>query len=480
MKTLFRGFGRRAAAVASHLGLWQQAWRADRRRAAESGPPPAELDFLPAALEVQERPPHPAARATAGALVLFFTAAVAWASIGKVDIVAVARGQIVPSGRVKLVQPLEIGIVRRIHVEEGQAVRAGEVLIELDPTDARADMTRLSAELTAARLELARTRALVAATAADPPADTVELDLPPSTSAPQQAAQYGLYRQQLGEFRARLAVMDNQIRRRRAELAETREQIAKLAQTLPIVAKRAQALKTLTLRKMAAESAYLELEQDRIERTHELAAQQHRRDELKASLEETRAQRRATRGEFRKATMSTMLAAQKQVRSLQQELVKAQQRNAHQRLLAPVDGVVQQLAVHTVGGVVTPAQELMRIVPLESRIEVQAWLENKDVGFVREGQSATVKVDTFPFTKYGALDADVLDISNDAVLDDKQGLAYAMRLGLQRPALRVGNRTVNLTPGMAVTVEVKTGQRRLIEFFLDPLLKYRDESLRER
>jgi hemolysin D len=150
------------------------------------------------------------------------------------------------------------------------------------------------------------------------------------------------------------------------------------------------------------------------------------------------------------------------------------------RLTAPVAGTVQQLAVHTVGGVVTAAQPLMVIVPKENVLEVEAWLPNKDIGFVNVGQVAEVKVEAFPFTKYGSLPGRVIQVSADAIQDEKRGLVYATRVRLARDTLRMENRAVRLTPGMAVTVEVRTGQRRVIEYFLDPLIQVGRESLRER
>lgn len=149
-------------------------------------------------------------------------------------------------------------------------------------------------------------------------------------------------------------------------------------------------------------------------------------------------------------------------------------------LTAPVDGTVQQLAVHTVGGVVTPAQPLMMIVPKDNMIEVEAYVENKDIGFVNPGQAAVVKIETFPLTKYGTIEAKVTHVSNDAVNDEKRGLIFPARVNLARSTIQVENKTVNLSPGMAVTVEVKIAQRRVVEYFLSPLMQYKDESLRER
>jgi len=150
------------------------------------------------------------------------------------------------------------------------------------------------------------------------------------------------------------------------------------------------------------------------------------------------------------------------------------------KLVAPVDGLVQQVAVHTVGGVVTPAQALMVVVPKDDALEVEAFVENKDIGFVRDGQEAEIKIETFSYTKYGTIHAKVTQVSNDAVNDEKRGLIYSSRVKPERSAVQVGERVVNLSPGMAVTVEIKTDKRRVIEYFLTPLLQYTSESLRER
>lgn len=172
--------------------------------------------------------------------------------------------------------------------------------------------------------------------------------------------------------------------------------------------------------------------------------------------------------------------AEQRVTDLTQELIKAESRGRFMTLTAPVDGVVQQLSVHTVGGVVTPAQPLLVIVPGDNPFEVEAFIQNKHIGFVNAGQEAEVKIETFPFTKYGTIPATIIQVSNDAIQDEKRGLIYAARVALSRATMAVEEKTVNLTSGMAVTVEIKTGKRRLIEYFLSPLLQYENESLRER
>ena len=225
---------------------------------------------------------------------------------------------------------------------------------------------------------------------------------------------------------------------------------------------------------------YLEREQVRIEQERDLAFQQARVRELDAATEEARRRRDSMVAEFLRNAVNAKVDADKRAALLEQELVKAQARERQQILVSPVDGTVQQLAVHTVGGVVTPAQQLMVIAPTDYQAEVEAVLENKDVGFVKVGQRVEVKIETFPFTRYGTLGGTVTFVSQDAVQDEKRGLVFQARLKLDQPAIRVDGRAVTLTPGMAVSVEILIGRRRAMEFFLDPIKKTASEGFRER
>ncbi len=448
-----------------------------------------EIEFLPAVLEIQEKPPSPTGRAIAWSVMAFFSIAVLWAMVGKIDIVATAQGKIIPSGRVKVIQPVEIGVVRYIHVQEGQPVKAGDLLIELDPTSTQADLGRLEMELIAARLDEARYRQLAPLTSSAPDQSQAKASTPLKLQLPESLAQDAnagairlqeqMLRSEWSEHQARAAALDNTIESRQADLAATRNEVKKREGTLPLITRRADALKGLVAKKLSAEQAWLELEEERVEQQQDLAVLKNRITQVEASIQEARQQRQALEAEFRRQLLTSLSETERRIDQLQQERVKATQRMELQRLTAPVSGVVQQLAVHTIGGVVTPAQELMKIVPESESLEVEAWILNKDIGFVEEGQATEVKIETFPFTKYGTIDAEMIDVSNDAVTDEEKGLVYAGRVLMQKSIIQVGEKLVSLTPGMAVTVEVKTGKRRLIEFVLSPLLRYKQESLGE-
>jgi hemolysin D len=452
----------------------------------------AELEFLPAALEIIETPASPAGRAIAGTIILFFVAALAWAGLGSVDIIATAPGKIVPTGRSKVVQPFETGVVRAIHVQDGQAVKAGDVLIELDTTINGAERDRYQKELTVARLDVARLRAALGEGAF----------APPEGAAPAQVElQRSLLANQLEEHQAKLANLDKQVAQNEANRGAVAATVQKLSVALPLLRERAQARKYLADKEVGSRLQYLEVQQDLFEHEQDLLVQRSRLIEADASLAALKDQRRQADAEYKRTNLTDLAQAEQKAASLQEEVVKAQQHRDLQTLTAPVDGTVQQLGIHTVGGVVTPAQALLIVVPADSRLEIEAMVPNRDIGFVHAGQIAAIKIDTFNFTRYGLLHGEVLSVSQDAITRDKpqdksgdkipgaegdtsepkgQELVYAARVSLDRAQMQVEDRLVDLAPGMAVTVEIKTGSRRVIEYLLSPLLRYKQGSLRER
>jgi len=454
-----------------HLEVWRAAW-AEQVRQPSVGVQSHETEFLPAALEVQDTPPSPLGRAVSVTIMAVFLCAALWATFGKIDIVAVAQGKIIPSGHSKVIQPLESGVIKAIRVRDGQAVAKGDVLLELDPTQTGAEEERLANEFRAAKAEAARLRALIAGQDV--------LEMPPGSASPFVALQQQLLRDQLAEQRAKVAAALHQVDQRKAAIEATRADITRLEATVPMQTQRAQAYKKLLDDKYVAEMQYLEAEQQRIEKVQELEAQRQKLIQDTAALAEAQKQYQRVIAEFQQTRQTELAATETRAASLAQELVKAGQRTGLQTLIAPIDGVVQQLAVHTVGGVVTPAQQLMVVVPQGHQLEVEALVENKDIGFVKEGQPAEIKIEAFPFTIYGVINGTVVSVSDDAVPLEKGGLVYAARVSMERVVMPVEDKEVRLSPGMAVTVEIKTGTRRLVEFFLSPLLKSLKETARER
>lgn len=436
-----------------------------------------EAQFLPAALALRATPVHPAPRITLWLIMAFALIALLWAIFGRIDVVATAVGKIIPNDRTKLIQPMETAVVKAIHVRDGQAVTLGQVLIELDATTATADSERLRNEALTARLEALRAEALLAALAGGRAPRLKPLE---GADTGRLLAEQSQASGQYQEYQARQLQLQAEIARRRAELQATQDQVVKLEQTAPIARQRAQDYQKLVKENFISLHGYLEREQARIEQEQDLASSRSKVAEIRAALMEAQQQQSTLAAETRRQLLDQHNLAEQKAASLEQELVKADQRGRLMHMTAPVAGTVQQLAVHTVGGVVTPAQPLMVIVPKDNVLEVEAMLPNKDIGFVNPGQDAEVKVETFPFTKYGTLHGTITQVSSDAIQDEKLGLIYSTRVKLARDTLRVENKIVRLTPGMAVTVEVKTGKRRVIEYFLSPLMQVTSESLRER
>jgi len=433
-----------------------------------------ELEFLPAVLEVVDSPPSPLGRGIIFTITAFFIIAVIWSIVGKVDIIATAQGKIIPSGKVKIIQPLETGVVRAIHVHDGQAVKAGDVLVELNPTGAAADEARLERELVTAKVSIARLEALLF----DEPMDAF---FPPEDAPADLVARNHRHLESaLAERNARLDAIDNEVLQRRAEMRTTQVEMKRLKMILPNVRERVEKRRELLEKGYTARLDFLKLEQELIDTEQKLLSADSKLNELSASLRSTTSRRDQLIAEDRRTIQDQLSEVTTKADSLEQELIKAQDRNRLQNLTAPVNGVVQQLAIHTEGGVVTPAQELMTIVPETDSIEIEAMVLNKDIGFVHDGQDAEIKVESFPFTKYGTIRGDVRTVSRDAVLDENQGWIYPARFNLWETEIIVGDKYVSLSPGMSVTVEIKTGKRRMIQYLLAPLQEYQSESLKER
>ncbi len=442
--------------------------------------------FLPAALEIEATPPNPIARWLARSIVVLLVIFVLWALFGEVNIVASAQGKIVPGSRVKVVQPLQKGVIKKILVNEGDYVTKGDALIELDATQTKADENRLSKDLANTKLKLAVNEALLRNIDREENNSEQTVEMNPDSRQRLEALPTGqslfeklLYEKWL-QYQARLSTLLSAHEAVDAEYNQVEIEIDKLSSTLPIISKRAKMARDLFKKKYASEAEYLQLEQERIEQSHQLAAEKQHLNQLQATRNQAQRQIDTLRAESKAGILAELTEYRRDIAALQEELVKASDTNSRQILYAPVSGQVQELAVTTEGGVVTEAEPLMKIVPDEESLIVEVFLENKDIGFVEKDMPAEVKIHTFPFTKYGIVEAEIENISDDAIFDEKRGFTYSMLLAMKKKTIAVDGRDVRLMPGMEVTAEIKTGERRLIEYVLAPLLRYGQESLRER
>lgn len=408
-----------------------------------------EAEFLPAALEIQEKPVSPTLRVTAKVLIALMFCLIGWAVFGQMDIVVNATGEIIPHDRTKTIAAVEVASVRALHVVEGQAVKKGDLLIELDASAADAEHDKARSNETEAILQITRSRAMIV---------SIENRKPPRL-----APIAGISPQKLQEAQGHL---DGQYRDFMARLQRAEGAIVRYSESLALITQRAADYRDLAKNHDVPMHAYLEKEQERVD--------------LEGQLNDAKNQRAALIAEAKRVAYDGQADADKILGVAQQDAVRNAAHSKLLKLTAPVDGTVQQLVVYTVGGVVPAAQPLMKIVPKEDKIEVEAMLENKDIGFVEEGQVAAVKIDAFEYTKYGVIPARVVHVSSDAIKDDKKGLLYSVILSLDKSSVSVKGHNMPLSAGMSVRADIKTGSRRVIEYFLSPLLQHKRESLNER
>ena len=428
--------------------VWQHFWQ---RREELSLPDfkADEAEFLPAALSIQAQPVSPMGRWVARILMLLILILLVWSILSHMDIVVNAQGKIIPGGYTKTISSVEVASVRALHVQEGQAVKAGDVLIELDTRSSDSDRDKSEGDRELAWLQAQRARALLQA-----------ID---SGHAPQLRSSAGI---DATKWQDAIEHLQDQWRDYQAKLNRLDGEIMRYGQALPLAAQRARDYAELAKTHDVSEHAALEKEQARID--------------LEGQLNDAKNQRAALTTDTRKSAQDALNEANRIVSSATQDVQKASVHSELLKLTAPVDGTVQQLTVHTLGAAVPAAQPLMQIVPKQASVEMEAFMENKDVGFVQEGQEAQVKIDAFEYTKYGTILATVSHVSRDAIQDEKKGLIYSVRVTLTQPTLWVEGKAINLSAGMSGSVEIKTGTRRVIEYVLAPLLQHGRESLHER
>ena len=430
--------------------------------------------FESAALAIQIRPPLLVIRMVTLGICAMTAICLLFASIAKMDIVVSAQGKVIPTGKSKVIQPLEPGVIRAVHVRDGQAVHAGDVLVELDPTSTGADRDRVRREYWEAMADVLRISAQLHGSVVFVPPTEMPADIAES--------QLHILHNRNAEQLAKIASLDADLNKRKADIEAIQNNITQLKNTLPLITQKYQMREELSKTGHIAQTTVIESKLELINTEKELAVQTSRLKESLANYQASIEQRSQAMAEFNARTNTELVEARKKRDATQQEYIKVNQRWLQQTLKAPIDGVVQQLSVTTVGGVVTAAQPLMTVVPEASPLEIEAQVMNRDVGHLRAGQRVINKVETYDFTRYGYIEGEVLWVGNDAVQDQKLGLVYPVRIKLAQTETPyfVNSHKGTVTAGMSVTADIRTDERRMIEYMLAPLLRYKQEALRER
>jgi hemolysin D len=462
----------------------------------------ADREFLPADLEILETPPSPVRMALILIIGAFVVAALVWSWFGRIDIVAVAQGKIQPTGRVKVIEPLEAGKIAAIHVENGARVKAGHVLIEMEQGDTRAEEANARDSYDAFRAEsLRRLAALDAARKRNltPPAVAWDADTP----QPIREREAQVLAGDLSQLGDAVASFDAQIRQKQIESDRLNGTIAAQAKLVATLQERVDMRSSLVKSGSGAKSALIDAEETKEYHETQLATSKGQHDAAVANLDVLARDRDKTYSNFIAENGQKLAEAQRQADDWREKLVKARLKSGRMSLTSPIDGTVYGLSVTTIGQVAGAGEELMRIVPEGAALEIECYLANKDVGFVKVGQKAVVKIESFPFTRYGTLSATVERVASDAIPEPDaqqtengpsrprkdqtfagaqrtQNLVFPVTLTPERTVMSVDGQQIPLTPGMAVDVDIATGNRRILEYLFSPLVETASRAMKER
>ena len=437
-------------------------------------------DFAPPLLRIRDKPAPPLAGWVLRLLVVMLVCLLAWAALGRLDIVAVADGKLVPSSYLKIVQPPEQGIVSEILVKEGEKVAAGQVLIRMDAVLAGADAKAVRFDHDNKRLALRRIDAqlsgkLFQREKADPPALALQVEA-------QHAANVRAYENALGQEQSLLE-------KARHDLAAAHATKAKLEQVLPHYIEQEKAFEKLTQDGFAGRIMYTDKRRERIEKEQDLRTQEFIIGSNRALIAQSEKKLAQISADYRRQLQTERVEAASQLEKLTQELAKISHRNELLELRAPQAGIVKDLATHTAGTVAAPGTILMTIVPEGDRLVAEVWVSNQDVGFVRAGQPARLKLAAFQFQKYGMVDGTVAHVNVDATEAPSPNLRQD--IGRERPMGPLAFRALielkeqhllsySLQPGMQVAGEIHLGTRTVLEYLLSPVQKAFHEAARER
>jgi hemolysin D len=466
-----------------------QDWRSDR-------------EFLPADLEILETPPSPVRMALILIICAFVVAALVWSWFGRIDIVAVAQGKIEPAGRVKVIEPLETAKIAAIHVENGGHVKAGDLLIEMEAGDAAAEEANAQASFDAFHAEALRRAAAIDA-AGKRRLDTKSIVWDASTPPPVRAREEQVLVGDLSQLGDIVASTEAQIRQKQVERDRLNGTIAAQERLVATLQERVAMRSSLVQSGSGAKSGLIDAQETKEYHETQLATSVGQRDAAAANLDVLARDRDKAFSNFIADNGQKLAEAQKQADDWREKLVKAKLKSERTKLTSPIDGTVYGLSVTTIGQVVSSGEELLRIVPQGAALEIECYLANRDAGFVKPGQQAVVKIESFPFTRYGTLSATVERVASDAIPEPDaqqteadpararkektfagaqrtQNLVFPVTLKPSRTIMSVDGQEVSLTPGMAVDVEIATGNRRILEYLFSPLVETASQAMKER
>lgn len=425
-------------------------------------------EFKPLLVELEDRPTSPLARWLFWIITTIMIVTMAWLYFAKIDVVVSARGKVIPSGEIKVVQPIETGVIKKILVKEGSFVQKDQVVMEIDPSVTETNLASKINNAQLLKIETTRLTALieekefVTETVHQAPSKIIETQVALYKTIKQaHKQQVKLVQEQLLQTKQQLNGLYSDINRINKLYQHTQEREKRLSLVLDIIARK------------DYEQAYNQV----IDYQEQLNMKKHEALGVKAKIAELNQQVKLIKEEYKSKLLESLTQKRKELTLLDAEIESIRFQNAKQLIKSPVDGYISKLFIHTEGGVVTPAEKLMMIVPKEAPLLFKATVMNQDIGFVKPDMNVSIKVDTFSFQKYGLLQGKVKHIADDAIEDEKMGPIYEVLIEPQNYFLEYGHEQYAINSGMSITAEMKVGKRRVINFFIYPLIRYLDEGM---
>ncbi|CAA0094668.1 Hemolysin secretion protein D, plasmid [BD1-7 clade bacterium] len=456
-----------------HLGVAVEAWKSV---SAEKNEPTINPEFLPAALEIAESPASKGSRYFMWAIIAIFTCVIGWAFLGKVDVVVVAPGKLIPEGRVKTIQASSEGIVEQIFVHNGDHVNKGDVLFELNSIESESSVDQAQARLLASAIDQNHWSSIFTFI------DTGKMNItyPESASSQQRINLENQVNGDITSYQYKVEHLKKQAIESMSEKIVVESQLAQTMKSLPILKDKLDIYESLKAKGVSTDIDYYDIKRQYISQSEEVNVQRSQINKAVAAHDAVQTEILQTQADFRSHVLDMLNKASNEVLVRQEDLVKASERDHEHHIRAPVSGTVEQSQLTTIGGVVKGAEPLMVVVPDNVDLVFEGKIRNQDIGYIRHKQDVEIKLNAFPYTRFGVINGKLTEVSHDAVEDKKEGLVFTSLSHLERQTMQINGTDVRLTPGMDGTIEIKTGKRRIIEYFLSPLLEVSDESFKER
>lgn len=419
-------------------------------------------EFKPVIAEIEDTPQNPLGRSLLYIVISLMVFSVLWLCLAKVDVVVSSRGKVIPSGEIKILKPLETGVVSKISVKEGDRVKKGDILMRIDPSVSSVNLETKERELSNINMSIARLKAL---------GNEKNLQNIDSLSQDEKS----LYLNQKNSYDNALKQYKFNIEELNSLVKKSSDEIERLGLLLSKSDLRLNRLKSV--KDIIAYKDYEELQKENSDIKSRLSIAKNSKDEALSKLNSAKQELEIFKQNSKSKYLDELIAKQKEANVIKAEINAYIFQSKQQLIKSPVDGYVGKLLINTEGGVVNTGESLLSIIPADQPLIIKATTLNKDIGFLKIGQKVAIKIDTFNFQKYGKLDGELVHIGNDAIEDEKLGEIYEIKVNPLKTSLEIDGEIKNIEPGMSVNAEIKVGKRRVIELFIYPVIRYLDEGL---